>query len=139
MDLDRLYHLMITLSLIGLGMVILSLVGEHLGWWNDIGEILLSFGTLLSVLTALVALVMGATRGQVRQASDAILENNTKLGTIDRKLDTANSRLGTIDGKLDKLEKLDDLDRVQVELDTQTGVMDRQVQVLEQIRDGVTG
>lgn len=37
MDLDRLYHLMIALSLVGLGMVILSLVGEHLGWWNDLG------------------------------------------------------------------------------------------------------
>lgn len=91
------------------------------------------------MLTALVALMVGATRGQVRRAGDAILDNNSKLDTANSKLDTANSRLGTIDGKLDKLEKLDDLDRIQVELDNQTGVMDRQVRILEQIRDGVTG
>ncbi len=139
MDLDRLYHLMIALSLVGLAMVILGLVGEHLGWWNDVGEVLLSFGTLISVLTALVALLVGSTRGQVRRAGDAVLSNNAKL-------DTANDRLVTIDGKLDKLdsmdtkldklEKLDELDTIQAELDAQTGVLDRQVRILEQIRDG---
>lgn len=144
-SLDRLYRLMILLSILGFSIAALGLVGELLGWWNDIGEWSMAVGTLLGVLTAVIAVMIGSTRGQARRIADAVLDNNGKLDQANGKLDQANGKLDRtneqlfhIDGKLDqldRLEKLDTLDVIQVHLDQQTGVMDRQVQLLTAIRD----
>ncbi len=131
-SLDRLYRLMILLSILGFSIAALGLVGELLGWWNDIGEWSMAVGMFLGVLTAVIAVMIGSTRGQARRIADAVLDNNGKLDEANGKLDRTNEQLFHIDGKL---EKLDTLDVIQVNLDHQTGVMGRQVQLLTAIRD----
>lgn len=128
-DLDDLERLLIRLSILGFSLAGLGLLGEVLGWWNDTGELLLSGGTLLGIATAVLALVINATKGQVRRVADGVASNGSKLDTVNGKLDSMGNQLDSMDSKLDKL------DVIQVELDRQTGVMDRQLAVLGEIRD----
>lgn len=95
-------------------MAILGLVGEVLGWWNDAGEVMVTVGTLGGLILTAATYTTGTTEDKVARVHGAVVDNGRKL---------------------DKLEKLDGLDRIQGELDRQTGVMDRQVQLLGQIRD----
>lgn len=124
-----------------IGMVIsflvaaLGIVGEILGWWNDIGELLTTTGTLGGLILGATSIIGNASRTQVHgvatevhSVADGVERANETLGETNAKLE----KLDTIDAKLDKL---DDLDQVQLELDKQTGVLDRQVGLLTEIRD----
>jgi hypothetical protein len=103
---------------------VVSILGELLGWWGFLGEVGATAGSTVTVLVGLTTLLASAGRGQVQGVRDAVEANGDKLGKL---------------SKLDRLDDLEKLDRVQAELDEQTGVLDRQVAVLEQIRDGVSG
>lgn len=120
----------------------LGIVGELLGWWNDVGEVLTTVGTLTGVLLGTFSVFSSASEDQVSDVAAGVAQANRTLGRIDEDLD----RLDTIDGKLDQLETIDgkldtldaiddDLDKVQVQLDKQTGVLDQQVGLLTEIRD----
>lgn len=98
-----------TLTALFFLMAVLGLVGEILGWWNDTGEILITVGAIASIFLGVATLFGGAGRGQVAGVQAAVEVNGFKLDSVDT--------------KLDKLEKLDDLDRIQFELDEQTGVL----------------
>lgn len=52
-------------------------------------------------------------------------------------MDSKLGRLDSMDRKLAELDKLEELDVIQAELDRQVGTMDRQLTVLEQIRDAM--
>lgn len=93
---------------------IVSAIGEVLGWWNDVGEVGMTVGTLGGLFLTFTTLMRGADSTEVRAVHGAVESNGAKLD----KLDSIDAKLG----------KLDDLDRVQLELDKQTGV-------LEDIRD----
>jgi hypothetical protein len=110
MDLDRLQRLTAVGALIGLGMVVLGLVGEVLGWWNDVGEILISLGGFISVLLGLVTFLLGATKGQVRTIANGIVTSNATLDVLVLRNDAANTKLdllversGEANGKLNLL------------------------------------
>lgn len=124
-----------TVFVIGVLMFLLGLVGELLGWWNDVGEILIQVGTGAGAFGGLATVVVGSSSGEVRAVHEAVEDNGETLHSVDGKLDSADGKLDSVDGKLDRLEKLDDLDVIQTELDTQTGALDRQIQVLGEIRD----
>jgi len=98
-------------SILAFAIAILGAIGEFLGWWNAVGEILITSGAVIGALTGLASLVGGAGQ-QTVAAIHRTVENNNGL-------------LEESSQKLDRLETLDD---VQYELDRQTGV-------LEQIRD----
>lgn len=105
------------LSIVLFLLAILSAAGELLGWWSDLGEVGMTVGTLGGLFVAFATLVLGADSAEVRAVHQAVSDNGDKL-----------ERLHPIDRKLERLEKLEELDRVQYELDKQTGV-------LEDIRD----
>jgi hypothetical protein len=108
--------------LFGLGIV--SLVGEFLGWWNDLGEIGTVVGTVGGLVVAVATYQHGADRAQVTAVRREVQGNGELLEALDRKADA-------------QLDHLSELDRIQVELDEQTGVLDRQLAVLGEIRDGL--
>lgn len=108
------WTLTIVLFIVG----VVSLLGEILGWWNDLGEIGTTVGVLGSTLIGYATLKYGADRSQVSAVHEAVEGNGKTLKSLDRKADK----------QIEKLDKLDDLDRIQLELDQQTGV-------LEDIRD----
>lgn len=141
---------------------ILGAVGEVLDWWDAFGEVLMTVGTLGGLVLGGVDFFRGASEGQVQAVKGRLGSVDGKLdrlGTMDGKLDqletmdskldqleTMDSKLDqlkTMDGKLDTIEaalveedgKTSKLDVVQVELDRQTGVLDRQVDLLGEIRD----
>lgn len=121
---------------LGFLIAIVSAIGEIRGWWGLVGELGLTFGTLLGILVGIATLAFAATRDQ----ADALLSINQEHS---KKLDRLH--------KLDKLDKLDaieaaivgeegmirELDAVQLELDMQTGVLDEQLTVLRQIREAL--
>lgn len=117
---------------------LLGLLGELLGWWNDVGEILMRAGTGAGTLGGLATLVIGSSSEEVQAVHEAVEDNGETLDSVDDKLADVDVKLGSVDGKtdkLDKLDKLDELDVIQAELDAQTGALDRQLEVLGEIRD----
>lgn len=91
-------------------MAVAGIVGEILGWWNDVGEIVTIVGTLGSLMLGSGALSTGASQEQVSSVHRAVVDNGRKLDT---------------------------LDVIQHELDRQTGVLDEQLTVLCEVRDGL--
>lgn len=100
----------LVLAILFFGMAILGIVGEILGWWNDVGELLTTIGTIGGLIVSGTAVTTGATEEQVSRVHEAVVDNG---------------------------EQLEELDRIQLELDRQTGVLDEQLSVLTQIRDGL--
>jgi hypothetical protein len=133
-DLDRLERLLWLLAAIGLGLALLGVVGEYAGWWNDVGELLISFGTVASVATGVLALLINATKDQVRAVADGVASNGTKLDRIreshGEKLDRIQESHGE---KLDRIH--DDLGSVSDDLDEVNRHLENQHEVLVQIRD----
>lgn len=95
-----------------------SFAGELLGWWNELGELGMTVGTLGGLVVAVATYQHGADRSQVKGIHEAVEDNGETLSSLDGKADL----------QLGKLAQLDELDRIQLELDKQTGV-------LEDIRD----
>jgi hypothetical protein len=141
-DLDRLERLLWLLALVGLGLAVLGVVGERAGWWNDVGELLITFGTVASVATGVLALLINATKDQVRAVADGVAGNGRKLDRIHeshgQKLDGIRESHGEkLDGireshgkKLDRIH--DDLGSMNEDLN---GHLERQHDVLVEIRD----
>lgn len=119
------------LIVLGLVMVVVGVLGEVLGWWNDTGEVLATVGALVSLLVSAGFGVYTSSRRQVQGVRQAVLENGVQLGKLDKldKLEVIERALVAEDRRTSKL------DVVQVELDRQTDVLDRQVGLLTQIRD----
>lgn len=95
-DPDLLQWILYGLSLFFFGVAVLGAVGEYLGWWDVVGEVLMSVGTLAGVLIGVFSVLEGATRDQVARVHDAVVDNGSQLET---------------------------LDEIQLELDRQTGVL----------------
>lgn len=120
MDPTTFQRISLILALLFFGMAILGIVGEILGWWNDVGELLTIIGTLGGMILAWSSLSTSSTELQVDRVHAAVVDNGDTLDTID--------------GKLDQLAQLD---AIQLELDRQTGVLDEQLSVLTDVRDGL--
>lgn len=128
-DLDRLERLMWLLSALGLLMVVIGLVGEYRGWWNDAGEVLVSFGTVASVATGVIALLINATKGQVERVADGVEANGEKL---DRQTEMLGGHGGKLDRQTQTLEGHGEkLDRQTQTLEGYGEKLDRQTQALE--------
>lgn len=104
-------RILLVLAVLFFSMAIVGIVGEIRGWWNDVDEVLTIVGTLGGLFVGTAALTTGASESQVATVHQAVVDNGGKL------------------------EKLDKLDVIQHELDRQTGVLDRQLTVLEEVRD----
>lgn len=85
-DLDRLERLLWILSILGLAIAVVGVIGELRGWWNDVGELLISFGTVASVATAVVVLLIYATKGQVHRVADGVEGNGVKIEAMHQDL-----------------------------------------------------
>lgn len=125
-------------------LAILGAVGEYLGWWNLVGEVLMTVGTLGGLVLAGVDFLRGASETQVESVQSQLGSMDTKLDRLepmDGKLESMDSKLDRLDvieaALIDEDEQISKLDVGQAELDRQTGVLGRQVQLLGEIRDGL--
>lgn len=130
---------------LGILIFVVSALGEYLGWWDLVGEIGMLVGTVSSIVVGFGTWFSGAGRRQlaavgqevhavgseVRGVRHVVEDNGAKLSSADDKLDVIQAALVEEDGEASKL------DAVQLELDRQTGVLDRQLAVLAEIRDGL--
>lgn len=133
-DPDRAVKVGWTAAALALLIAIVSAIGEYRGWWGLIGQLGMTFGTITSVLLGLATYFYGAGKGQLEAVYRAVVDNGTVLGSVDTKLDKLDvieDALVAEDGETSRL------DIVQVELDRQTGVLDRQLSVLGEIRDAL--
>lgn len=139
-DMETVIRIGWTITILAFIVTVISFVGEYRGWWSFAGEVGATAGAIVTVLVGVGTLTASAGRVQVGGVREAVEDNGETLGDIDEQLD----KLDSMDSKLDKLDDLDkldaiddDLDRVGLQLDKQTGVLGRQVEILEQIRDNV--
>lgn len=97
------------LSALGLAIALLGVIGEYRGWWNDVGELFISFGTVASVATGIIALLIDATKTQVLRVATGIEANGATLDGHGAKLDRIHEDHGA---KLDRNgAKLDEVNR----------------------------
>ncbi len=136
-EMDTVLKITWGMAILGWLMALLGIVGELLGWWNDVGEVIVTIGTIIGLLMTAGSLLLGSGRKQVDRMDrrlvsvhGAVLDNGRTMTSVDGKLD----KLDALE-QLEKLDQLDDLDVVQARLDAQTGVLGVQLGVLEQIRD----
>lgn len=122
-------RILILVMILSFGIAILGAVGEYRGWWNDVGEVLMTFGTVTGALSGIVGLVTSAGQGTVEDIQGTVEGNHEVLESNNDILQDNNELLE------DSTRKLETLDDIQLELDRQTGVLERQVEVLHQIRD----
>lgn len=122
METERALLIAKTMMWAGIIGALLTLLGEFLGWWNEAGEVALTITTIVGAVGGIGVIVIGSSSREVQSVHRALEANGETLGSVD-------GRLESVDGKLD------DLDVIQAELDEQTGAMERQIRVLEQIRD----
>lgn len=125
----RLIWLMAAFSFL---LAIVSAVGEVLGWWDLVGELGMTIGGVSGLVLTAIGLLSTSSRDQVREVHEAVEANGDTLASVDgklAKLDTIEDALVAADGRASKL------DVVEAELDRQTGVLDRQLAVLGEIRE----
>lgn len=96
---EQVQRILVTVMILSFLVAILGGVGEHLGWWDALGEVMMTTGTVVGGLAGIFTLYGGASREQVQEVRAAVVDNG------------------------DKLDKLDTLDDIQFELDRQTGVL----------------
>lgn len=107
-------------------------LGQMLGWWNDVGQILITVGTIVGALAGTVELVSGASLarveavqadvGGVREAVSGVRE---EVGGVRRDVGNVHEAVEANGDQLGKLEGLDDIEHA----------LNEQTSVLEQIRD----
>lgn len=151
---------------LGFLIAIASGIGEALGWWDLLGGRGMTVGSLLGIVATFTTLSFTAGRDQVtavRETIESVDEGMTSveegiasveegIATVDETTARNNQILQannetlvdaavTLDGIEDALVQQDGetskLDVVQAELDRQTGVLGRQVELLAWIRDGL--
>jgi hypothetical protein len=132
--LDRLERLLWLLAAAGLAIAILGVVGERAGWWNDVGELLITFGTVASVATGVLALLINATKTQAKHVADGVSDNGAKLDEI---RDSHGEKLDRNGAKLDRIHE--DLGGLRENLGGMREDVNRRLEnqhdVLVQIRD----
>lgn len=104
-DLDRLTRVFLALTLVGLAILALAIVGEWLHWWNDLGLGLAVLGIVVSVVMGAVTGLLAATKGQVRVIAEAVVDTNRKQDAMLGKQDETNRKL---DGLADLLRQIRD-------------------------------
>lgn len=126
----RLIWLLAALSFL---LAIVSGIGEWLGWWDLIGELGMTIGGVAGVVLTAIGIFSTSSRRQVADVHWAVIRNGRTLSSMDGKLDVIEDALVEErgDGHVSRL------DAVQIELDRQTGVLDRQLSVLGEIRDAL--
>jgi len=137
-DLNRLERLLWLLAAVGLGLALLGVAGERAGWWNDVGELLITFGTVASVATGVLALLINATKDQVRAVANGVTSNGAKLDQIreshgaklDEIRDSHGAKLDRNGAKLDRIHE--DLGGMREDVNRH---LENQHDVLVQIRD----
>lgn len=146
---------------LGFLIAIVSAIGEILGWWDLLGEIGMTVGSLLGTVATFTTLSLTAGREQVAVVQETIEAVDDSMTSVDDNMARVDESAASVDQRtaennelledatvtLERIEhalveegehgRASKLDVVQAELDRQTGVLGRQVQVLEAIRDGI--
>lgn len=145
-------------------LAIVSGIGEVLGWWDLMGEIGMGTGATMTVVLTLIAALSSAGRGQVtnlgrdvRSVDENVRSVGENVRSVDENVRSVDENVRSVDENVQSVdqnvkingEKLDfigkalageegvlrELDRIELELDAQTGVLSRQLTVLEMVRD----
>lgn len=119
-------------TLLGILIFVVSALGEYLGWWDLIGEIGMLVGTVLSIVVGFGTWFSGAGRRQLAEVGEDVQSVGRGVQAVGE--DVRGVRYAVIANGV-KLDKLDELDVIQAELDEQTGVLGKQLAVLGEIRD----
>lgn len=128
------------LAAIFFAIAIVSFIGEVLGWWNDLGELGMTVGTLAGLGISLGAAYYNAGKTQVAGVHETVEDNNGLLEDNNELLEDNNELLGENNeivaessAKLDQLDQLDQLEKLGKLEKLQT--LDHQVELLQSIRD----
>ncbi len=96
MDLDQLERLFWWGAGICFLIVAVLIVGEVREWWNDAGEVGLTIAGLVGSLLAAIALLINATKGQVRNVATGVTDNGRRLGLIHEGVRILHDDMGTL-------------------------------------------
>lgn len=124
MDLDRLQRYFTIGAILSAGLVAVAQLGERLGWWNDFGDLLTLVGAVAAVLLGVIAVLIRATKGQLRLVAGGVVEANRKLDGLrvglGHRMDATREELGS---------------RVDAARHDLGSRLDRHTEILSEIRD----
>lgn len=116
---------------------VVSAIGELLGWWDLVGELGIGFGTTVTLILTVLAAFFSAGRQQVAEVGQAVQDHGEMLEANGETLVANGETLGDVHRAIAGQDgMLDELDVIQLELDTQTGVLRQQLDVLDRIQEG---
>ncbi len=90
---DYVYYALIAGTILSFGIALLGLVGELLGWWNDVGEAFMYLGTAAGLALAATTAIIGSTRSQVDETTQAVEDNGVVLHRVDSRLDSVDQEM----------------------------------------------
>lgn len=120
------------LTLVGVLIFIVSALGAYLGWWDLVGEVGMLIGTVLSIVLGVGTWLTSATTGQLSGVGEDVRSVGQDVRSVGENVQDVHEAVLANGIKLDKL---DELDVIQAELDAQTGVLGEQLAVLRELRD----
>ena len=98
-ELEQLQKLTAAGAILSFAVMIISIVGEVLPWWNTFGEVGAALGGFLGVMLSIATFFLSATGKQARRIATGVDEGN-------RKHDVTNAKLDHIDAKLERHTEL---------------------------------
>ncbi len=123
---DYIYYAMWVGAAIGAIMWFTGWLGHRLGWFNDLGDLLLAGGRWVSLALAAGALIVGASRSQVRRTRDDLHDTRDAVHeTRDAVYETRDAVYETRDAVQGNGSKLD----------VQSSKLEEQTVILREIRD----
>jgi predicted negative regulator of RcsB-dependent stress response len=133
----QLERILLVGAVLGLLVAALGVLGELVGWWDDVGELLVTTGMLASVVLGLGFGLANASRRQVESVREAVEGHGAMLTDVHRAVDGNGDKLDDVrEAIAGENGVVTELDVVQAELDRQTGVLEEQLSVLAKIQDG---
>jgi len=135
--LERAYWIAVAMAIAGWTIAGIGVVGELLGWWKDVGESIVTAGSMVGTVATLAGLGFGAGRKQVGRVEAGVGRVEAGVGRVEVKLDGIREDLhagfdrvaASIDRGYDEAHEQSDL------LAEQSDLLAEQTALLAQIRD----
>lgn len=144
---DYIYYAIWVGAALGFLMWGLGLLGEYLGWWNDVGEALMLVGRWAGFGLTAVAVLIGASRSQVERTKTTVEETKaavqeTKVAVhetrdaVHETKDAVHETRDAVHETKDAVhETKDAVHQTKAAVETNGSKLDDQTRVLREIRD----
>lgn len=130
---DYIYYAMIAGTIVFFAMALVGFVGELLGWWNDVGEVLMGVGTAGGALLGGATLVVGSSRSQVEATREAVESTRNAVESTRDAVESTRDAVGSTKDAVGSTREA--VESNGAKLDSVDAELSQQTRILAEIRD----